>query len=139
MTTTQLPDRLSDLLELALRDLEKAEADPGVNVNMDWWLWKEQGQCFACLAGCVMRYSLSLQPSFEMPSLVPSETEFGTHLLALNYLRSGELSEAYEEMFNAELPFGVPERTDATPYSDDPAAFKSDMARIVTLLREKGL
>lgn len=59
---TTLPDKLSDLLELALGDLEKVEAMPEVyEVDMsDWHLPQRDefggrcGRCTVCLAGAVI-------------------------------------------------------------------------------------
>lgn len=131
MSTAVLPDKLSDLLELALADLEKAEADPQCVIDMD--IWREEygdGFCAVCLAGCVMRYSLNVMPKTAF-------AYFEGPMDALDWVRRGYLSPALGSMRLDDSR--VPDSVDVARYEDDPAAFKADMRSIVTLLREKGL
>ena len=56
-----LPDSLSDLLEVGLRDLELCEQDDRyrVDIYMDNWHIPRDGYCYVDLAGCVMAQTLN--------------------------------------------------------------------------------
>ena len=74
---SRLPDRPSDLLELALVDLALAEADGRYLVNMWHWhlpaLVASDEACEACLAGSVMAFSLGADRLAHLPALVASD------------------------------------------------------------------
>jgi hypothetical protein len=57
-----LPDKTSELLEVALRDLEACEADPKYRVAMHTWhhYLTPEDVCLVCLAGAVMAKSLDV-------------------------------------------------------------------------------
>ncbi len=55
MGTSVLPNVMSDLLELALNETEKAAAEPGVQLDMSKWYLNRDGVCHVCMAGAVMR------------------------------------------------------------------------------------
>lgn len=141
----QLPDKLSDCLELALRDLEACEADPAYRIYMDDWHWpsKSKTKCRVCLAGSVMAKTIGV-PIGEYASPYGLE-DCGDHdssrLSALNDLRLGWLHEAIRTVHGDEEArrFGAGKRAMPVEYRDDPAAFKSDMRGIVDLLRKAGL
>lgn len=50
----ELPERLSDCLEVALADLERVEKLPNYVVAMDTFHATEKGKCCVCLAGAAM-------------------------------------------------------------------------------------
>lgn len=53
--TSKLPDKLSDMLELAVNDAIAAQKLPHVTLDMGEWLWfEDDGTCGVCLAGAVM-------------------------------------------------------------------------------------
>lgn len=64
--TTKLPEKPSELLKLAMLDLEKVEADPRYRVDMGEW-HKPNGRCSVCLAGSVMAKTLGLPPNKDDP------------------------------------------------------------------------
>ena len=70
---TKLPDKLSDLLEIAIDDAEAFEATPGCQINASLWLIEKDGLCEACLAGAVARRRLA---AFGLPFL--SEVDMWT-------------------------------------------------------------
>jgi ribosomal protein S27AE len=93
MSTTKLPDKLSELLYIALEDLEKIEADPRYKINMDLW-HRPNGKCSVCAAGSVMAVRLGAHTDDMLePSDFEKETE--NKLYAINYLREGRVADAY--------------------------------------------
>lgn len=97
MSTKVLPDKLSDLLELALADLEKAEADPYAEIDMGEWMNDDGERCLVCLAGSVMRYSIhACRRGLTGPCEFGDEIEM--KLLALNRLRLGQIDRACDIM-----------------------------------------
>ena len=58
--TTQLPNKLSALLRLAVQDAQKCERDPRYELNMGAWHVLEDGDatCQVCMAGAVMAQTL---------------------------------------------------------------------------------
>lgn len=50
----------SELIRVALEDLEKCEADPRYRVDMSLWHEPHCGECYVCLAGAVMAQELGV-------------------------------------------------------------------------------
>lgn len=122
----------SKLILLALRDLERAEADPQYVVGMGKW-HESNGHCSVCLAGSVMAGTLCV------PSNVTADKEdFGEKLkqvfLALDFLRRGRWA-----WFFCDLGVASDYSTSVTPYEDDPEQFKRDLRRAAKELAERGL
>lgn len=63
-----LPDKLSDLLELAVRDVTKCEAEPK-RFRLDMGNWHKpdagRGVCVVCMAGSIMAQTLGVPDSEE--------------------------------------------------------------------------
>lgn len=61
--TTILPDKPSELIRLALADLEKAEESRAYSVDMGMWHGYDEisGKCTVCLAGAVMAGTLGVE------------------------------------------------------------------------------
>jgi len=57
---SELPDTLSALIRVAVRDTKRGSRDPGVVLDMSEWVAGRGGACAACMAGCVMLYSLGV-------------------------------------------------------------------------------
>jgi hypothetical protein len=87
---TALPDKPSELLEVALRDLEACRNDPRYTIDLEKCHEPIDGQCNVCLAGAVIAKSLHFAPS-QCVVVSKSITDMGTYkkLLALDNLRSG--------------------------------------------------
>ena len=102
---TKLPDKLSDLIDLALSDLEKARNDPRYEINMSAWHrpLKEPnalypftaGKCLVCLAGSVMAFSLGADSQQDK---FPKDYDEDTcrKLNALDAIRLGEVNYALD-------------------------------------------
>lgn len=134
----QLPDKLSDCLELALADLEKCEADPRYRILMsEWHEPLDSGQCAVCLAGSVMAQTIGL-PIENSVDFSDFDEHTQGRLCALNSLRCGGINEALKEVGieNQEI---LSDYACVRTYGTNPAAFKSDMRGIVALLREHSL
>jgi hypothetical protein len=65
----ELPNKLSELIVVALDDLEKVRADERYAVNLDYWHVSKNsnasptpGKCVVCFAGAVMAGTLGLNP-----------------------------------------------------------------------------
>lgn len=88
---TLLPDKPSELIRVALKDLEACEQDDRYVIDMSAWHSPQGRLCHVCLAGAVMAQSLGVSPHYEK---VPSEfqrqdPDTETKLLALNRFREG--------------------------------------------------
>jgi hypothetical protein len=92
MTTNQLPDTLSDLLEIAVDDCQEVERDERYVLYMFNWHRpgvRVDGRCMVCMAGAVMVHRLGL------PIECAREPEdFGvataTKLRAIDSMRTGD-------------------------------------------------
>lgn len=133
----QLPDKLSDLMRLALDDLTKVEADPRYKVDMrQWFKWKDY-VCHVCFAGAVMAQTME-EPitGISAPQYYPYD--ISRKLRALDLIRVGNVFSACREM---DIP--VAQRTvedrDVTGYAIDPIQWRRDMNQILTELEAAGL
>lgn len=134
----KLPDKLSDLLELALDDLAKTERLPRYVIDMATWhapmLFSEQ--CAVCLAGCVLARTVGLDPMEDVGYMWRSlGDEIGRKTDALEDMRVGDLHMALRNM-RQKVPKGLPETIDITPYATDRRRFKTELRQTVKLLRE---
>ena len=135
-----LPDKPSDLLELALYDLAKVERSRKYEVAMSGWhnLDQQRDVCQVCLAGAVMAKSLHFkrtQTSWENLSGTTVKKFF-----TLDMLRTGKVANAIREMNLSPADWGrefshyrlIPS------YDSDPAGFREALDKLVLDLREKG-
>lgn len=79
------PQKLSELLEMALRDFEVCENSPEVTIDMTVWYQ----DCKVCLAGAVI-YRNNLKIEKFAGQNIPDEG--AKYLRAINYLRQGFVS-----------------------------------------------
>lgn len=141
----KLPEKPSELIFTALRDLRACEEDPLYTINMGLWHSSREssdGVCAVCLAGSVMAKSLDAQTTHQA---VP--VDFGhinrQKLRALDDLRLGQYEGAIYNL-NARkapsehltiLPYMGRE---ITPYRDDPEAFFEEMVQFAWDLHNRG-
>lgn len=96
----RLPDKLHELLHLALHDLEMVQKDPSYTINMgDWHNYSSRVKtCYVCLAGCVMANSLEVPYAVTIEPANLGGSEEDDHnakcLYALDRLRLGRVGEA---------------------------------------------
>lgn len=140
----QLPNKMSDLIEVALEDLTKVEADQRYRVRMnDWHVPPHSGEtrCAVCFAGAVMAKSLDAAIASEsFPDDYEEDT--GRKLSALDQVRVGWVSEALRIMHEDADEYHAHEELNdfrVVSYAEDPARWREDMVAIVARLREEGL
>lgn len=128
----RLPDKPSELLLLALEDLQKVESDPRYVVDMGAW-HSPNGKCRVCLAGAVMAGKLGVTPD---QSMTPSRLPEALKLRALDFLRVGEIDLALRTL-GYYARFG----THGTPasYHSNRRGFYVDMLGLVGILQAEGL
>ena len=90
-----LPDKLSDLLDLAVTDAIAASRKPGIRLDMSIWAEKARGPgkgasvCSVGMAGAVMTQTPGLRPTSAF-ALTPFHTPFEDQLLTINHMRMGD-------------------------------------------------
>jgi len=136
-TTRELPDKLSDLILVALEDLERAEASSRYKVTMGTWHLPGRDRCGVCLAGSVMAFSLGADPGAptlprDYPRCIDSK------LYALNMVRGGEISAALETIDQEGRAHYFPHEN-MVIYSDSPENFKAQLRSVARRLAAEGL
>lgn len=134
-----LPRRLSDLLELAIEDLEKCEANGRYDIDMGHWHLPLRDGCAVCLAGGIMAQTMGVDvktkvryPWHRWPDYIAAR------MCALNSLREGEIARALEHIGRGSEPHPFTNENYPVPYEKDPEAFKSVMRCIANDLRREG-
>ncbi len=56
----ELPDKLSDLLDLAVKDSQKCEKDDFYQLFMNAWHMYDGGICYVCMAGSVLAQTMGV-------------------------------------------------------------------------------
>lgn len=97
----KLPDKPSELLSLALEDLQKCEKDPRYSIDMDVWhegedMWLGISlPCYVCMAGALMVHELDADiHKILLPDTFDDDTEI--KLLAVDDLRRGHVATALD-------------------------------------------
>jgi hypothetical protein len=142
-----VPEKLSDLLELSLNDLDLVEKDPLYTVNMRYWHdnnnteYASTGTCLVGLAGAWLSKSCGAEvDTFICPTMLPRRAE--NAMLAINACRIGQIDDAVALFYGAEECYRVPREYkdfDVTRYSQNPVDFKKEMRELVNFLRCWGL
>ena len=134
-----LPDKPSDLVRLALRDMEAAEASPFYVVDQDVWHRPPppglaDGPCRVNSAGCVMAMTLGAD---RHKNLRPSDFDDNVRrkLLAVDFFRVGEVTYAFDQMGLGKPPIGF---VDVCRYSDSANNFKRDQSFMIWMLAKAG-
>ena len=132
----RLPDKLSEAILVALRDLEACIQDPRYTIDFNSWhqihlnQFNQQLTCSVCLAGSVMAKSLDAEYGV---SLEPSVFEEENMLMALDKVRRGYIEDALDQL---EIESDI---EDTYVPQDDYPAFVIKMKEISELLKSKGL
>ncbi len=132
-----LPSKPSELINLALNDLEAVEVDSRYRVNMNNWHLPIEEICEVCLAGSV------IAKSFNRPSVI---SVFPQHigkdrskLYAINEFRGGNiylgLSHLGLDRYIDKFKYHV----DVSYYEDSPSQFKADMRDMARQFEKAGL
>jgi hypothetical protein len=137
-----LPDKPSELIRVALADLEKVERDERFSIDMDetyhGHVYGVSG-CVVCLAGAVIAQQLA--PGHEDCYIQPSDFESGSlrrKLRALNSFRCGNVAAGLSHLRIDRIDMFM-RSVDICPYEDDSDRFKSDMLKLANILEISGL
>lgn len=134
----KLPNKLSELIKVAIADLIKCERSSRYVINMDDW-HEPNSHCSVCLAGSVMAQSLKAD---RTECLDPDD--FGVvnngKLMALNELRCGHVDWAAQERDYAQSTIKrlLRYNRDIVVYGYDPKLFKKDMRALASDLEAGG-
>jgi len=143
----KLPDKVGDLIRIAIKDLQVCEADDKYIIDMEKWHTPknlavgESGpdSCYVCLAGSVMAQTLDVpRDQRYVPDLLPTE-DLDARLRLLDILRYARTDLYYINQINFPDLSNVDEFRysrdlfDATQYRVDPEQFKIDMLKIAEL------
>lgn len=87
----KLPDKPSELLMVAMEDLEKCENDPSYKIEMSEWVDCRDLVCEVCHAGAVIVHTLKVRGSNNGELISPSDFDEDTEvkLLAIDNIREG--------------------------------------------------
>jgi hypothetical protein len=134
-----LPDLPSELIRLALHDLELCENDNRYMINMGLWHVRQNtevgGSCSVCLAGSVMAKTLDTSLVNAFPADFES-TGTEMKLIALNKFRTGDVKRGLQclNIVCDEVDNFVP-----TDYAYDAEGFKQSMEFLIVRLEAAGL
>jgi hypothetical protein len=140
----ELPNAPSYLIELALADLAKTEADSRYEIDMTQWHYPAvNGPCSVCFAGAVLAQEGTISPRKYVnlwdlnADQEYDQIELGK-LLALDHFRLGMVRSALVMMGRADDAHKMSDRQ-ISPYGLDPVQFHEEMTQLVNDLRRAGL
>jgi hypothetical protein len=137
-----LPDKLSDLLDLAVNDALKVSKLKKFKLNMgDWLETYDDGNCNVCLAGSVMAGTLKVRTNNAYPS------QFGlsvsNKLDFLNTIRIGSIHNLFGPYYGLRTHSAVKEAfqliEDDFTYRDNGRAQWNTYRKAAKILRAAGL
>lgn len=138
----RLPDKPSELLLLALTDLEMCENDPRYEIYMGNW-HAPNGRCRVCAAGAVMAKSLGAPPrDIWGPEDFDEDTE--RKLRAIDFFRTGAVWDALNWM-GITPPKALPDMSNnecgwaSWASYDDRTNWKIYMQSLIGILQAEGL
>ena len=136
----KLPDKLSDLILVAIADLTKAERSPRYRIDMATW-HRPNAQCAVCLAGAVMAFTLRIPKEQHILPDHTSTKHSRSKLLALDEIRCGRVRWALNTM-GIKPPPEISVVLPMPSYAADAPGrrkFKAALRPIARHLREHGL
>ena len=143
----ELPNKPSELMRLAVKDLMAIETDPAYTINMSYWHYPlriESGEgtitrCAVCMAGAI------LANTFHMPSNTEQVPDMFSHktrdaLQAIDHFRVGAIQEGCIYMRLPKdsydfLPWEIP----IASYDSRVLSFYDDMDGLIELFESVGL
>jgi hypothetical protein len=129
-----LPDKLSDLIDVALRDLDAFIAEGNIVSMEDRWLTEVGGKCIGCLAGAVMCQSLGLREVYVVYRDLPEHLH--AKMYALDNLRLGNVTRVFVALKRRPPSVDLDRRI--TPFVQSPTEFVKDMKQLADDLRSHG-
>ncbi len=136
---TKLPSKPSELIKLAIKDLQACRADPKYEIRMICWHVPVYGKCLICLAGAVMAKTLKINP---VETIDPDDfgTTTGNRLASLDYFRKGYLHWGLRDLGYTKLNQERFKRLVHVPdYETNPDAFISEMLDMANQFKKAGL
>ena len=164
----RLPDKPSELLILAMEDIERVEADPRYKIDMGSW-HEPNGKCKVCAAGSVMAKTLKLPINVNSDyegchvetneQNVDFDSDTERKLAAINSFRCGDMYDGFKKMnLSSKIPrsfqyfneYGQEKTLEygpLDPYDDhlddlsqyNRKEWKAHMATIIGILQAEGL
>lgn len=133
-----LPDKPSELIRVALRDLRRVEDNPNYKVDMMVWHCPDgnDGVCRVCLAGAVMAGLGAPSDEPLSPYGFPAKTVQA--LCSLNRFRQGRIHHALNALHIQPDDHTPPDRP-VTPYEKSRGKFKAELTIIADELAKVGL
>lgn len=131
----KLPDKPSELIMLALKDLVCIRNTPGYIVDMEYWHRSQGDTCSVCLAGAVIAGTLKSPKQTTLPC--DFDDDIRNKLLALNKFRLGHLYRAFRYL-GLPFPSNYSRRIPITAYEDDPEQFLMEMKGLANALAAGG-
>lgn len=100
-TNVVLPNKLSDLLQLALDDARELSKDPHIRLDASAWIQYLNPICEVCLGGCVLVRTLQIPINSNILGFGAFDNfgiseENKKKIRAIDYLRQGDLVKACE-------------------------------------------
>lgn len=146
----RLPEKASDLIELAIADLAKAKRSKKYRIDMGVWHVPGRASnntCTVCLAGSVMAYSLAVALKEKTSPYAYEENDPHTYgrLMALNEFRNGWIEDGLEQMGIYPLKDGALEdearriQDNWNHYENNTVGWHRCMRETVELLRKHNL
>ena len=133
MSTTTLPNQPSELIRLALDDLDWLSSSSQYTIDMGAWHRPEQdGTCHICLAGAVMARSLGADRHW----IYDPDDYKAEKLRALDCFRRGAVRAGLDEMGSRASDY--PDGIWVTPYDEDPEQFVEDMLELADMFAAGG-
>jgi hypothetical protein len=134
----KLPDKPSELLRLALHDLELCERDPKYRIDMEDWMYETENTCHVCLAGSVLAKTCGVRTydHWGRNNIVYDK------MRAINLFRVGKIGEGLDYLgFGGEMFLWGYALVNCVPcdYKDDPELFKLQMLELSYALENAGL
>lgn len=132
-----LPDKPSELLKVALEDLQKCERDYRYRIRMIVWHHPlEDGTCLICMAGAVMAQRSDCGPMHDVePADFNPETR--NKLMAIDAFRLGECANAFAWM-GLSSDDGIDFNRSIIQYATGPVSFKADISQLIKDLKAAG-
>ena len=152
----RLPEKPSDLIRLALKDLALVERSKIYDVDMGEWHTTRKDEergvtCMVCFGGAVMSRTFQTPINkYALPEQMPYKAYNWNRLDALNEFREGRIqfglssidrkfSQTYLSSKHKDIFDKVEKLSNLLDYHHDPALFKRSMRKIANLLEEMEL
>jgi len=135
-----LPNKPSELLKLAMKDLGKCERSPKYNVHMmKWHSGFEREACYVCLAGSVMAKTFNEDPKTEHH---PGDYDNKT-AMKLHWLDDARMGRVYHhtDVFSDKIQLKLLsfDHVSFPRYGVNRTLFKAGIRKIVKQLQAAGI